>query len=281
MSEKTGIEWTESTWNPIAAFRKDTGKRGWFCTKPSAGCKNCYSEAINRRLGNGLSYTEKHRANAELRMVNLEQPSRWRRPRHVFVCSMTDLFHEDVPDEMLDAVWCEMAGNQRHTFQVLTKRPERMLDYVTDATAAYRHIPSNIWLGVSAENQAAADERIPLLLRTPAAIRFVSYEPALGPVDFGEYLRGERWFQREHPMNRWADWIICGGESGPGARPCHAEWIRSVVRQCRAAHVACFVKQTGPRLYFDGGRGWLNMRDLKGGDMAEWPEDIRCREMPR
>ena len=280
MSDKSKIEWTDTTWNPV------TG-----CTKVSPGCTNCYIERTrpmrmaNRRFtyrGKALGVT----TGVQLHPERLEAPRDWRKPRRVFVNSMSDLFHEDVPDEFISHVFAVMSMTPQHSYQILTKRPERMADYLTIMTRdpdAYCFawardggflgglpglpLPAtawplpNVWLGVSVENQHWADIRIPLLLQTPAAVRFVSYEPALGPVRFGSLKA----------LNQ----IIVGGESGPRARPFDPEWARQTIAQCRAAGVAPFVKQLGSvwaKKHGDTG---------KGGDMSLWPEDLRVREFPR
>jgi protein gp37 len=275
----------------------------------------------------------------------MDAPLRWRKPRRVFVNSMSDLFHEGVPDAVLDRIFAVMALCPQHTFQVLTKRAERMslwacgnaVERVQLALKALAYsgklgergkrgplpqVPGwplpNVWLGVSVEDQERADERIPHLLRVPAAVRFLSCEPLLEAVD----LHAARY---AHPdgstigaVTSWdggVDWVIVGGESGPGARPFDLAWARSLVAQCKATRVACFVKQLGANPvtnYYgrDGGEsaaqceertgaeitvaGWderdgqpplhtvyqVPLRDPKGGDMAEWPEDLRVREMP-
>ena len=169
---------------------------------------------------------------------------------------MSDLFHESLPDAAIDRVFAVMADCPQHTFQVLTKRPERMLQYVTG-----KPLP-NLWLGTSVENQATADVRLPLLLQVPAAVRFVSYEPALGPVGFAFAV----------------DWIIVGGESGPGARPFDIAWARQTIAHCGTTRTACFVKQLGAKPI--EGCHPLALRDRKGGDWSEWPEDLRVRQFP-
>lgn len=267
MGAKTGIEWTDATWNPILG-----------CSRVSEGCRHCYAEAIAARFGGG----EKTIYSGLTTIVNghpqwtgkivetkqLLQPLSWRKPRRVFVNSMSDLFHENVTDEQRDRIFAVMLAAPRHTFQVLTKRPAAMLAYFSEdnprytarkiVDAAYamgiaRHTFDcdiyfplmNVWLGVSVENQAAADERIPLLLKTPAAVRFISAEPLLGPISFeGCWV--------EHPnlamhLN-WLeaiDWVICGGESGPHARSMNPEYARSLRDQCVAAGVPFFFKQWG------------------------------------
>ena len=320
MSDKSGIQWTEATWNPV------TG-----CSKVSQGCKNCYALRDWARLSaprpRPNAYTGREFTDVMCHPERLDQPQRWTKPRRVFVNSMSDLFHESVSEEFIAQVFAVMAQCQQHTFQVLTKRPERMRkllgdpvieDCITDYWREHGDdrdswqlmfpLP-NVWLGVSVEDQATADERIPLLLQTPAAVRFVSYEPALGAVKFNllpshRHQRDCAYVVNDGPApctcsasQGGVDWVIVGGESGPKARPCDIAWIRSTVEQCKAACVACFVKQCGARPILDcppgeegepqmrpdgSARYWtIAMKDRKGGDMAEWPEDLRVREFPR
>lgn len=323
MSGDTSIEWTDSTWNPV---------RG--CTRVSPGCQKCYAERVAARFsGPGLAYEglARRAANGEARWTgkvelvekHLLDPLSWRKPRKIFVNSMSDLFHEDVPEDWIDTIFAVMALAPRHTFQILTKRPERMQKYLSGPQLR-QHVAAacprgwslsyegriladwplpNVWLGVSVEDQKRADERIPLLLETPAAVRFLSVEPLLEEVSF-------RWAKWEPLWNqpggnpkgtkhldglRRLDWVIVGGESGPGARPCNVKWIRSIVEQCRKADVACFVKQLGAH-YVDeenGVGGVLanpdlqlvppirKLRNRKGGDIEEFPEMLRVREFPR
>jgi protein gp37 len=211
MSDKTKIEWTDATWTPLRARHRDTGKLGWHCQKVSAGCENCYAERFNRRLGTGGDYRVKDRDRLELFLDErmLTQPLRWKKPRQVFVCSTTDLFADFVPDEMIDQVFAVMSLASQHTYQVLTKRAERMQQYLSNPDLEDRltelwqgddpdkqtwnvMLPlKNCWLGVSVEDQKTADERIPWLLKTPAVVRWISYEPALGSVDLRRYLGPE------------------------------------------------------------------------------------------
>lgn len=357
MADKTGIAWCDSTWNPL---------RG--CSKVSAGCKNCYAEKVAARFsGPGQPYEGTIRDghwNGQIRIVPemLSQPLKWKRPRRIFVNSMSDLFHEGVPFEYIAAVFAVMATARRHTFQVLTKRPIRALEffrwllgvrgagssskaardaYAGSCTAAGFHVGElcdvfdsadpwplpNVHLGVSVEDQPTADARIPHLLACPAAVRFVSYEPALAAVDFTNIgrttsdgmwrlnaLRGVLFAEgRNEPVEgAHIDWIIVGGESGPSARPFDVAWARSTIEQCRAAGVACFVKQIGARPVWCsacqnvgamlgrnlgvvecpecGGDGSvfhepgtspdLHLRDRAGADPAEWPEELRVQEFP-
>ena len=283
MSDNSKIEWTDATWNPI---------RG--CSRVSEGCRNCYAERVAARFsGPGMPYeglikfgkpssVRDPRWSGEVRMVpeHLAAPLRWRRPRRVFVNSMSDLFHESLTNEQIAAVFGVMAATPRHTYQVLTKRTKRMRAWFEwarrDFTEQQRGIASapntframldaafevlgqpskpvldaawrahdddvwplpNVWLGVSVENQAAADERIPELLATPAAVRWISAEPLLGPVDFAAASPNARSLVED------LDWIVAGCESGPGARPCDVAWLRSLRDQCKTAGVAFFLKQ--------------------------------------
>lgn len=306
MGDKTGIEWTDATWNPLAG-----------CSIVSPGCTNCYAmkmahriEAMSAAQGKETHYagtTKQSKAGAVWTgKINLApdhiltQPIRWKRPRKIFVNSMSDLFHEDVPDEWIDQVFAVMAMSPQHVFQILTKRPERMRAYMTDPAAPARiydrvcdmtlegdadavlvassdllafapagpHVIlgvwplSNVWLGVSVEDQRRADGRIPLLLDTPAAVRFLSMEPLLGPVDLSSIdIDGEsgvtplRPWTADELSEMWGDeiehgqaaidWVIVGGESGPSARPMHPDWVRSIRDQCKAADVAFLFKQWG------------------------------------
>lgn len=296
----SAIEWTDRVWNPT------TG-----CTQISPGCAHCYAKTFAARLqamgqpkyqndggkgsGPGFALT--------LHPDVLEEPLRWKKPSRVFVNSMSDLFHEDVPFEFIDRVFAVMALAYQHTFQILTKRPERMRQYLGEWR--YTHVElagkemgyqftrrpqygdwplPNVWLGVTVENQRWADERIPILLDTPAAVRFVSAEPLLGRVDLEDHLplplaANHEWrpcvCAEIDPADRpcvvcvarlGLDWVIVGGESGPKHRPFNPDWARSIVAQCRDAGVAAFVKQMG------GFRPGNKLEDL--------PEDLRVREFP-
>jgi protein gp37 len=308
MGANTGIEWTDASWTPIRAHRHTTGKRGWHCVHASEGCRHCYAEAINLRLGTGLPFKPGHLAgDIELFLDEglLAEPLRWKRPRMVFVCSMTDLFADFVPDAWIDRIFAVMQRRKQHTFQVLTKRAKRMCRYMTDRqtpvrvglTRVEQETPQaclvgvneaheraqwplpNVWAGVSCERQEEADERIPDLLATPAAVRFISAEPLLGPIRFRPYTLTERpcvvcetadrlneararyshpincgWrqdgeragtYRQKEPDGRGIDWVIVGGESGPNARPMHPDWARALRDHCTAAGVAFFFKQWG------------------------------------
>jgi len=257
MSDRTKIQWTDATWNPV------TG-----CTKVSPGCAHCYAEAMTKRSGGDFSEVTLH-------PDRLDQPLRWRKPRRIFVCSMGDLFHEDVPSQFIYHVFSVMRKASQHTFLVLTKRPGRMRAWIAANNEITVPTPPNVWLGVSVEQQRAAEERIPLLLQTPAAVRFVSCEPLLESVDLrlGDTRRcfcGEIRLNCDCPN---LNWVIAGGESGPGARSAQLEWFHDLRDECRAAGVPLFVKQMGSVL----GRE-LGCCDRKGGDMEAWPEDLRVRE---
>lgn len=355
---RTSIEWTDYSWPVVNG-----------CRRKSAGCGTgraggCYAE---RLAATRLKHTDRYRGLAvmtdkgpqwtgEVRLVEaeLEMPLRLRKPSRIFVADMGDLFYEAVPIRSIARVFAVMALAERHTFQLLTKRPERMRELLANerfwvevvhlaeqlvltrdrvtwggmcgfdalaeqlvAARALRHA----WLGVSVEDQATADERIPLLLDTPAAVRWVSQEPQIGEVVYREdWLRGrfdhcpEETDDPETDGCRgcagWGiecaavrgarlDWIVIGGESGPGARPFDLAWARSTIAQCRAAGVPVFCKQLGAHVVFDGfqpaGAWWpvhdawaqtaqgfrVTLRDRKGGDPSEWPEDLRVREFPR
>lgn len=291
----TSIEWTEKTWNPV------TG-----CSKISDGCAHCYAEGVANRFWGDRPFTE-----VRFHPDRLEQPLKRKKPTMYFVNSMSDLFHESVTNEQLDQIFAVMTLTPHHTYQVLTKRPERMLEYFSDdryALIAFSQaqllekgligieeailLPlPNVWLGVSVENQRSAYKRIPLLLQTPAAVRFLSCEPLLEDVDIlspiqrywdqsSKSIRGFLFDGTENP-DTGLHWCIAGGESGPKARPCHVAWIRSIVEQCKDAEVPCFVKQLGsiPQGLFVSKGERLSFSG-KGNDPAEWPEDLRVREYP-
>lgn len=394
----TNIQWTDETWNPV------TG-----CEKIAPGCKNCYADAEHKRrhkayLAHGGVYPKtgkpmpaqyaKPFESVQLHPDRLDAPLRMRRGRRIFVCSGADLFHDDVPFEYIAAVFGVMAACPQHTFQVLTKRPERALEFMAWLATQHGEAPDyhcwgyagkagvveldpdcypsvgvkwplpNVEFGVSLSDQGTADKNVPILLRIPAAVRFVSAEPLLGGVCMHPFLReqheyellrhgedgdpaecdrcaGEGWVnyadhpetwgedcpsQTDHPetcrecggdgRTEWGrrlalaqesklDWVIVGGESGPGARPCDVAWIRSIVSQCKAASVPVFVKQLGKYPVEDlspdlvgqhptvegapsSARAWergdhgkrVRLSDPKGGTPQEWPADLRVREFP-
>jgi protein gp37 len=298
------IEWTDETWNPV------TG-----CTKTSEGCKNCYAERVTKRFWPDINFSE-----IKPHYDRLEQPLKWRKPRKIFVCSMSDLFHEEVPFNFIDHIFAVMGRSQYHTFMILTKRPQRMLEYLK--SERYQKIlniaytlkfkdeglgagisnPNNmnwwphVWLGVTVENQKTADERIPILLQIFAKVRFVSIEPMLGPVDLSKWLEPEGWYcencQRElepeevtftetHDIRQGGcggyvggppsqlDWVICGGESGPSARPIHPDWVRRLRDQCKEAGVPFFLKQ----MHVNG--KLVKMPELDGKVWDEFPQGVK------
>lgn len=286
------IEWTDATWNPTVG-----------CSIVSPGCHNCYAMKMAKRL-RAMGRPEYQdvvddagRWTGKVSTLDDRQiePLTWKKPRRVFVDSMSDLFHDDVPDEFIDNVFAVMALCPQHTFQILTKRAERMAAYMAgdrvrsvasrvkrfshpnalskailmvhgirldDRNEIVPHWPlSNIWLGVSVEDQKRADERIPHLLHTPAAVRFLSCEPLLGPLDLSPWLQfeGPGWHYRDEIGYPPIDWVIAGGESGPNARPMHPDWARSIRDQCQAAGVPFFFKQWGE---------WKQGDAVPGGDLG-------------
>ncbi len=300
MSNTTQIEWTDATWNWL------TG-----CSKISAGCKNCYAHraalryAANPKLPQYTPEIAKWDGTVELVDSQLDLPLRRHKPTKYFTCSMSDVFHESVPFEWVDLAFGIMALCPQHTFQVLTKRPERMLEWSQETLAgawrkavvkyawkyvcelvggtinldtAIRHpgypLP-NVWLGVSVEDQTAALERIPLLLETPAAVRFISAEPLLGEIDLDRYLC-DSW-RKGLTIKNYLDWVIVGGESGSGARECQIRWLSSILTQCLKANTAIHVKQMGTVWAKESGTYRL---DRKGGTLELWPEDLRIRQFP-
>lgn len=288
MADTTKIEWTDATWNPI------TG-----CTVHSAGCTNCYAmqlagtrlrdhpsrKGLTRKVNGNHVWTGEVKFNEQW----LLQPLKWKRPRDIFVCAHADLFHEKVPDEWIDKIFAVMALAPQHRFQVLTKRSARMRAYITSLLKGNRRVLSemsdlgarkatanckalwgnpferkplpHVWLGVSVEDQKAADERIPDLLATPAAIRWLSCEPLLGPVDLRKIVLRRDGAMPDELSRRLGDyiqpltgnftdsprinWIVCGGESGRKARPMHPDWARSLRDQCAAAGIPFHFKQWG------------------------------------
>jgi protein gp37 len=284
MADNTQIEWTEATWNPI------TG-----CSLASPGCTNCYAMQlagtrlahIPSRAGLTREVNGNHVWTGEVRFNEqwLDQPLRWKRPRMIFVCAHGDLFHESVPDEWIDKAFAVMALAPQHTFQVLTKRAGRMRDFFRETTGWRARIAellnelkpsplwngnvyqgwqnlhgrpdglSNVWLGVSVEDQSRANERIPDLLATPAAIRWISAEPLLGPVNIIDAMWARDGFSSIHAT---IDWVVCGGESGTKARPMHPDWARNLRDQCKDSDTPFFFKQWGefiPCVTDDDGHG--------------------------
>ncbi|GAA1065283.1 DUF5131 family protein [Streptomyces asiaticus] len=304
MADTTGIEWTDATWNVV------TG-----CDKVSPGCDRCYAETFAERWRGIPGHHFENGFDITLRPERLDLPFRWKKPKRVFVNSMSDLFHKDIPDEYIAQVFAVMARTPQHTYQILTKRHGRMRSLVGSlidggqslieaapdeetALALYDTVwpLPNVWLGVSVEDQKRADLRIPALVDTAAAVRFLSCEPLLGPVDLTRWLRpvpGCGHVDSDdgtcgHPdaftpeCHRWADcpvrnrltdwhgpdWVIVGGESGRGARPMRPEWAAEIVHQCQISGVAMFVKQLGSC--------WGKQHK----DIDQFPGDLQVREFP-
>jgi protein gp37 len=287
----TAISWTSETWNPVVG-----------CEPVSAGCDNCYAKALHdmrhdAHLRGKAMLPQYHVPFEKVQLMaeRIPQPLHWRKPRRVFVNSVSDLFHKHVNEDFLDRVFAVMALTPQHTYQILTKRPARMRSYVNGAgrrgaIAAAAHIHGygvmradgdwplpNVWLGVSVENQLAALRRIPMLAETTAAVRFLSCEPLLGPIDFDD--AGSRGAEMGDPIAFSAlrgcdgvepripgiDWVIVGGESGPKRRPMNLAWLRDIVTQCRRAGVAVWVKQDSAP---------------KSEDWGRIPDELRIREFP-
>lgn len=307
----TGIEWTDFSASPLR-YRDASGNVVWGCVKCSEGCKNCYSEALAKRYGRGgpfsLQQMQKLTPFLDDKVARELLTSKKLSGKRVFIDDMTDLFGEWVPDEIIDQHFAIFSKRSDVTFQVLTKRSERMEEYFrsmrggsawnrsrgwdwngqrfcqTTGRAQPWPLP-NLWLGTSIESGTHAD-RADHLRQCPAAVRFISYEPALGPLAGAVDLTG-------------IHWLICGGESGRDARPFNVKWARDIIAQCKAANVACFVKQLGSKPVQFGecdcgcmehGRHHqlcpridpqpMKLRDRKGGDPDEWDEDLRVREFP-
>ena len=239
MADGSSIEWTDATWNPV------TG-----CTKITAGCDNCYAERFAERFRGVSGHPFEQGFDLTLRPERLRQPLDWRRPRMIFVNSMSDLFHKQVPISFIDQVFDTMEAADWHVFQVLTKRSSLMRDYLARRYAE-RAVPGHIWCGVSVE-ESAAKSRVEHLRQTPATVRFLSIEPLIGPI--GDVnLAG-------------IGWVIAGGESGPGARPIQLEWVREVRDQCVIQGVAFFFKQWGGLRPKSGGR------ELDGREWNQFPQ---------
>lgn len=314
MAENTKIEWTDATWNPI------TG-----CSVTSPGCKHCYAmqlagtrlkhhesrAGLTQDTSAGPVWTGEVRFNSQW----LDQPLHWKAPKMIFVCAHADLFHESVPDEWIDKIFAVMALSKRHIFQVLTKRAKRMREYFSALTRdrieeaaremgyTFRHcgiffldfpLP-NVWIGVSVEDQKRADERIPELMATPAAVRWVSAEPLLGAVDLKPWVYDRETEirramngpaacnrdQAEDSIRKPLDWVVVGGESGRKARPMHPHWARELRDQCAAAGVPFLFKQWGawsPRALICGAGHDFQTIDPQ---CKRWPDVIRLGEHGR
>jgi protein gp37 len=317
MSDQSHIQWTDATWNTVSG-----------CTRVSPGCERCYIDRTPPFRMNGRKFDKPEIGGTTgviLHDDRLTLPLTWRKPRRVFVNSLSDLFHEGVPASHIAKVFAVMAATPQHTYQILTKRPARMRSLLRDeCRCGAGHQPSvhfrsamswavskangdgvpgpserqvyheagwplpNVWLGVSTEDQQWAEARIPLLLETPAAVRFISAEPLLGPIDLRNLkargavmdalggdvktLDGEVYTGTPSVL----DWVIIGGESGPGARPMDTLWAMDLVIQCSARRLPMFVKQLGSVWARENGAA-----DRKGGDPAEWPKGLQERHFPR
>jgi protein gp37 len=258
----TKIEWCDETINPIQDKIKGESGRGYHCTKCSPGCNECYAETINNRFGNHLPF-DNRKAEFELMGSELYKPIKWKKHRNIFIQSMGDLFHEDVPDEFIDELMNVMDMARHHTFLMLTKRPERMLEYLEESPANESYTPDERWYGLTVCTQQEADEKIPVFLQVPGK-KFLSIEPMLGPIDLRPAhlpsgITAPYW------LLKCVDAVILGGETGPKARPMHPDWVRSVRDQCEAAGVPFFFKGWGeyaPWLHCDNislkeNRCWL------------------------
>lgn len=266
---KTKIEWTDVSWNPI------TG-----CTPVSDGCKNCYARRMANRLRGRYGYPADDPFAVTCHPDRLDEPQKITKPSRIFVCSMSDLFHKDVSFETIIKIYAQIHMNPRHIFIVLTKRIERAKEFyhwftVENAMSAWiggtgftvpsidaREWPlSNLWLGVSCENQACADERIPILLTIPAAVRFVSCEPLLGPIKINEFFNPDDLSDHIADDDVALDWVIAGGETGPGARKMDERWAINLRDQCVNADIPFFFKQHNKK----------GDRVLDGREWNEWP----------
>jgi protein gp37 len=317
---RTAIEWTDFSWNPIRARLKVcfvcshhhqlmTGICGYpdckctqhqvgtFCTHASPGCKFCYAAIINKRFGNGLDFIAQNLEKVEFFIDEkiLAEPLKRKKPARIFVGDMFDLFHEAIPDSLIARVFYAMQDyktKHRHIFQILTKRAERMRSLLCQASwwiGTPRENRNHIHLGVSVEDQPRADERIPILRSIPGAVRFLSVEPQLEAInlkqlcDCGVDRKNDQFAPPEMharmcPYRDRVHWVICGGESGPEARPFRTLWAEHLLHQCREAGIPFFMKQLGSHVIQGGER--RKKKDRKGGDMDEWPHELRVREFP-
>ena len=279
----TKINWCDETWNPI------TG-----CTPISPGCAHCYAKKMANRLKGRYGYPKDDPFGLVIHEDRFRQPRKWKLPKRIFVCSMGDLFHEELPFEWIAKVLLSAAKAPQHQYLLLTKRPGyvREFDEWSETIGVDRGCwlspwQKNLWLGVSCENQEWADKRIPHLLKIPAAVRWLSLEPLLGPIDLiGDLSGGLRCDQcgytnrdagihMDHSIctnkyggHGWANWVVVGCESGQGRRPCKLEWVRKIVEQCEEANVPVWVKQ----IEIDG---------KVETDMDKFPKELQVRELPK
>lgn len=271
MAEGTAIEWAEDSWNPIRARNKKTGVVGHYCVKVSPGCKHCYAERLQTwPIGSDIRYAAQDRDKVELFLDEkvLEQPLRRKRGRDIFPCSMTDLFADFHPDDWLGKIFDVMYRTQQHRYLALTKRAERMRDFIVGKHGAGNNVRffRNIWFGTSAESQEQWDERAPYVdeMTRLGFNTWASFEPLLGEINLRNYRIG---------------WAVIGGESGNGARVTIIGHVRYLLRHLQHLGITCFVKQLGAHPVNHEGAPHP-LKSKKGGDMAEWPADLRVREMP-
>lgn len=279
MGQATDISWTDMVWNPV---------RG--CSRVSPGCERCYAETMAARFPWGAEVTSNGRWNGKIQLLpeKLAEPLKWRKPCRVFVNSVSDLFHPGVPFDFVLRVFAVMEQAKRHTFQVLTKRPERMLDFCrTYGIGSGNQWPANVWAGVTVEDQKRAEERIPVLLHAPAAVRWLSCEPLLGPLAIQHYMTrdefgnvGDKQVGDFEIPTGAIRWVVVGGESGPGARAFDVDNARSILNQCRAADVAFYFKQMGRHTVCDNGREPYHHADRDGRMWCEFPSDLQVQEWP-
>jgi protein gp37 len=258
MSDQTKVEWATSTWNPV------TG-----CTPVSEGCQHCYARRMAKRLAGRCGYPAGDGFAVTMHEDKLWQPAIWRITRRIFVCSMGDLFHEDITYEQQRKIYLHMLTAPQHDYIILTKRPERMAAFTEamekerDGTPVWGD--SNFWIGVTAENQARADERIPILLDIPAFIHWVSFEPLLGPVDLNwNWLMSKKTVEKSSEISAYLDWIVVGAETGPGARSMELGWALKLRSQARCSETPFFFKKNS-----------LGRHDLYGDTHEQYPETER------
>ncbi|HAO12140.1 MAG TPA: phage Gp37/Gp68 family protein [Planktothrix sp. UBA8407] len=293
----TKIQWCDETINPIVG-----------CSRVSPGCERCYaaSAAKSARLQQFPQYQKVASWNGTVELVpnQLDRPYEWKKGKRIFIGSMTDLFHENTPFSWLEEIMAMIEETTQHTYQILTKRPERMIEFFdwysrrcSDESIGdiKWRMPDNIWLGVSCENQAMADKRIPLLMQIPAKVRFLSCEPLLEPINLSKFLPiewseiAEDWIESwpgigSYNANDYPSWVIVGGESGAGSRACHVDWLRDIASQCQSAKIPVFIKQLGNNAIATRtdhtGNYKLKIKDRKGSDILEWFEDLRIQQFP-